>query len=475
MSEDSRWWDATQTAEAIAAGEVTAIEMADAAIARTEAGEPELNAVSMRWFDDARASASVAPDGPFGGVPFLLKDLWVQYAGKGRTDGNTALAANPPISTVDSVLVSRIKDAGLITLGRSTSPEMGSIPATESNAHGATRNPWNTDHSPGGSSGGSAAAVAAGYVPIAHASDGGGSIRIPASLCGLVGLKPSQGRITMQGHGIETGLGVDGCVSRTVRDSARFLEAVHGPGVGDTIIAPTPTRPYTDELGQDVPPLRIGILDTPPEGGMLHNDNLTAVQNTAAVLESLGHHVEHGHPPDMLDMSFIPRFMALWTAGRRVGVAEMGKAVGRELTEADIEPHNWFMSEQANTMTAWEYAEALSAVAHYRRSIQQWWADGWDLLLSPTMTEPPHLIGEVVGTAEDPFSGMLRAVELCPYTPPFNTTGQPAISLPLHWNDDGLPIGVQLAAAYGREDLLLNVSSQLEQAMPWAGRHPVIS
>jgi len=388
----------------------------------------------------------------------------------GRTDGNTALAANPPISTIDSKLVSRFKASGLVTLGRSTSPEMGSVPATETNAHGQTRNPWNTDISPGGSSGGAAAAVAAGYVPIAHASDGGGSIRIPASMCGLVGLKTSQGRISMQGHGIESGLGVDGVVTHTVRDTARALDAIHGPGVGDTIIAPAPERPYAQDLGRDVGSLRIGLLDTNPMGP-LHNECVASVQNTATVLEGLGHRVEHGHPDSLIDTTLTSRFMAMWTAGRRVGISNMGKALGRELTEADIEPHNWLMAEQANAMSAWEYADALTAVAAYRRNVQQWWDDGWDLLLSPTMSEPPFPVGELF-KSEDPTAGMLRAIELCPYTPPFNTTGQPAISLPLHWTGDGLPVGVQLVAAYGREDLLLSVAAQLEQAMPWSGKHP---
>ncbi len=198
LSETSRWWDATEMAAAIDRGDVTASEMTNAAIDRIEQGDDQLNALTMRWFDHAReVAASDLPDGPFRGVPHLLKDLWVQYAGQSRTDGNQALADELPIADTDSVLVSRFKAAGLVTLGRSASPEMGTLPVTEPAAHGPSRNPWNTDHTPGGSSGGAAAAVAAGFVPVAHASDGGGSIRIPASCCGLVGLKTSQGRISM--------------------------------------------------------------------------------------------------------------------------------------------------------------------------------------------------------------------------------------------------------------------------------------
>ncbi|NNE75363.1 MAG: amidase [Acidimicrobiales bacterium] len=471
--DESRWWDATTVAEKVAAGEVSAAEMTEAAIARIESGDAELNAVVIRWFDHAReVAASDLPDGPFRGVPFLLKDLWIQYAGQGRTDGNVAMAANPPISSVDSVLVGRFKRAGLVTLGRSASPEMGTLPVTETVAHGATRNPWNTDYVPGGSSGGAAAAVAAGFVPIAHASDGGGSIRIPASCCGLVGLKTSQGRISMQGHGIETGLGVDFCVSRSVRDSARLLDAVQGPGVGDSIIAPPPHGSYVDEVGRDPGSLRIGLLDYHPQGGGLHDDCIAAVRGAAATLERLGHHVADSHPATLDDASFTSRFMAMWAAGRRVGLTSFEKALGRALTEEEVEPQNWAQAQFADQMTASQYADALSAVAEYRRATQQWWADGWDLLLTPTLAEPPPRIGEMLARPDDPMAGMARAGEVVPFTPPFNTSGQPAISLPLYWADSGLPIGVQLVAGYGREDVLFAVAAQLEEAMPWADRHP---
>lgn len=473
LSNESRWWDATEVAAAIQGGQVTPTEMADAAIERIEAGDDALNAVVLRWFDHARqVAAGELPDGPFRGVPFLLKDLWVQYAGQARTDGNVALAATPPVSTVDSVLVTRLRAAGLVTLGRSASPEMGTVPVTETVAHGATRNPWDTRRTPGGSSGGAAAAVAAGFVPVAHASDGGGSIRIPASCCGLVGLKTSQGRISMQGHGLESGLGVDFCVSRSVRDSARLLDALEGPGVGDTVVAPSPTRPYVAELDAAPATLRIGLVDAHPQGGGLHADCIDAVRSAAATLEGLGHHVDHSHPAALDDASMTARFMALWATGRRAGLASMERALGRALTEDEVEPHNWAQAQFAEQMTAWQHTQALAAAAEFRRSTQQWWADGWDLLLTPTLAEPPVKIGELASTAENPMGGMRRAGEWVAFTPQFNTSGQPAISLPLHWNAGGLPIGVQLVAAYGREDLLLRIAAQLEQAMPWADRHP---
>lgn len=473
--EESRWWDATETAQAIADGTVSPLEMVDAAIARIEAGDDALNSVVLRWFEHARdvAAGDLAP-GPFQGVPFLLKDLWVQYAGQGRTDGNAALAANPPISEIDSVLMTRFRQAGLVTVGRSSSPEMGSVPVTETIAHGATRNPWNPDHTPGGSSGGAAAAVAAGFVPVAHASDGGGSIRIPASCTGLVGLKTSQGRISMQGHGIETGLGVDFCVSRSVRDSAQMLDALHGPGVGDSVIAPAPTRPYMAALNEDPGRLRIGLLDAHPHGGNLDAECVAAVQGAARTLEELGHTVAHGHPATLDDASFTPRFMSLWATSRKTGLDNMGKALGRPLTESEVEAHNWDMAVIADQLPASQFADSLSAVAEFRRGTQQWWADGWDLLLTPTLAEPPLRIGEISPEGEDPRAAMRRAGEWVAFTAQFNTSGQPAISLPLHWSDAGLPIGVQLVAAYGREDLLLQVAAQLEIATPWADRRPPI-
>ena len=252
LADDTRWLDATDTGRTRAQRGGLSPEMIDAAIERIEAIDPALNAVVIRWFDHARElAAGELPDGPFRGVPFLLKDLWAHFAGQTLSNGCQALKDAAPVSTTDTTLVARFKKAGFVTAGRTNSPEFGSLPTTEPLAWGATRNPWNTDHSPGGSSGGSAAAVAAGMVPIAHASDGGGSIRIPASCCGLVGLKPTQGRISLGPFRDESNLGVELCVSRSVRDTAALLDAVHGPGVGDTVIAPPPTRSYLSEVGAD--------------------------------------------------------------------------------------------------------------------------------------------------------------------------------------------------------------------------------
>ena len=470
ISQSTRWLDATDQAALVAAGEVSAAELVEAAIERIEAFDAPLNSVVIRWYDDARVAAADVdgrlalgePVPPFAGVPTLLKDLWAHSVGHPMTNGNAGLQAEMPISTYDTTLVSRFRDAGLISLGRTNSPELGSLPVTEPLSFGPTRNPWSTDHTPGGSSGGAAAAVAAGLVPIANASDGGGSIRIPASCCGLIGLKPSQGRITMGPDRDESGLGVHFAVTRSMRDTASLLDAVCGPGVGDNVIAPAPIRPYADEVGADPGRLRVGLLANHPLGGTLDPECATAALHGAAVLEGLGHDVHDAHPAVLEDASFSGRFMAIWATNMSLGIQTMGKMIGRDLTADEVEPVNWAMGEYAKHMSATDLGAALGAINEYRRQMQEWWTSGWDLLVTPTLSEPPVRIGEHDATPDDPMAGMKRAAEFVSFTPPFNTSGQPAISLPLHVTASGLPVGVQLVAAYGREDLLIRVASQIE-------------
>lgn len=474
LAEQTRWLDATAQAELVAGGDVSASELVEAAIHRIEELDGELNAVVIRWFDHARScAADQTATGPFAGVPFLLKDLWGAYAGQSETGGNQALAKLLPKAAADSTFVARTRQAGLVALGRTSSPELGSLPVTEPLAHGPTRNPWNTGHTPGGSSGGSSAAVAAGMVPIAHASDGGGSIRIPAACTGLVGLKPSQGRISAGPSGTEAGLAVQLCVSRSVRDVARFLDAVAGPGIGDTMIAPAPARPYADELGVDPGKLRIGFLDHHPvQGRRIHDEATAAARAAAGLLEGLGHHVEAAFPDPLSDPNNAQRFMAIWSTQMAMGIKRLGQMAGRELTEDDVEPVNWALARFAEKTTAVDLAQAQTALVDFRRATQQWWADGWDLLVTPTLGEPPLAIGSLDPTPTDPMAGMRRSGDFAPFTPAYNMSGQPAISLPLHWTADGLPLGVQLVAAYGREDVLIQVASQLEAAHPWASQHP---
>lgn len=474
LADDTRWMDATDQAALVAGGDVTPSELLEAAIARIEQLDPVLNAVVIRWFEHAREVAADAalPDGPFRGVPFLLKDLYTSYAGQTLSNGNQALKDAAIVDTRDTTLVARYRAAGLVIAGRTNSPEMGSVPTTQPLAWGPTTNPWDRSRTPGGSSGGAAAAVAAGMVPFANASDGGGSIRIPASCCGLVGLKPSQGRISVGPVRAEVGLGVEHCVSHTVRDSAALLDAVRGPGVGDTVIAPEPDGPYAAQVGVDPGPLRIGFLDRHPLGGQLHDDCVAAARSAATMLEGLGHRVSPESPTALADESLSGRFMALWATQMAMAVKGFGATLGRELTEDDVEPVNWVQAEYAKQLSAVDYAGALAAAYAFRRNVQQWWADGWDLLVTPTLGEPPPPLEEFANVPGDPSSPMRRAAAFVPFTPAFNMSGQPAISLPLHWNADGLPIGVQLVAAYGREDVLIQVASQLEVAHPWAGRHP---
>jgi amidase len=477
LADETRWMDAVDQAALIAKGEVTALELLDAAIERIERIDPTLNAVVIRWFDHAREIAADPnlPDGPFRGVPFLLKDLYTSFAGQTLSNGNAALRAAAKVDASDTTLVARFKAAGLVIAGRTNSPEMGSLPTTQPIAWGATHNPWDLDRTPGGSSGGAAAAVAAGMVPCANASDGGGSIRIPASCCGLVGLKPSQGRASVGPVRAEAGLGVEHCVSRTVRDTAVLLDAIRGPGVGDTVIAPPPARPYTEEVGAEPGRLRIGVLDTHPRGEFVHDDCVAAARSVAATLEALGHQVAAEWPEVLADPAATEHFGTLWATQMAMAAAQFGTTLGRELTADDLEPVNWAQAEMARQFSAVDLATAQAAMYAFRRKLQQWWADGWDLLLTPTVAEPPPPLEEFAPDPDDAMAQSRRAWRFVPFTPPFNMSGQPAISLPLHWNDDGLPIGVQLVAAYGREDVLIQVAAQLESAQPWADRHPELA
>jgi amidase len=465
--------DAVDQAALVHHGEVTALELLDAAIERIERIDPVLNAVVIRWFDQARDTARAAlPDGRFRGVPFLIKDLFAGYAGQPITNGNLALKNASVVSDADTTLVSRFRRAGLVTAGRTNSPELGSVPTTEPIAWGATHNPWDLSRSPGGSSGGSAAAVASGMVPFAHASDGGGSIRIPASCCGLVGLKPSQGRISLGPLRDETALSVELCVSRTVRDTATLLDTVRGPGIGDTVIARLPARRYVLELGADPGRLRIGLLDHNPQGGAVAPECAAAARSVATLLESLGHTVEPAWPAALADTSLRLHFATLWSTNIGVGLRRFEEQVGRPLTADEFEPMNRAQADIAAHFTAVDYALAFSAATHFRRALQAWWTDGWDLLVTPTVAELPLPLGVIANNPDNPLEAVERAFQFIPFTPAFNMSGQPAINVPVEWTDTGLPVGVQLVAAYGREDVLLRVASQLETAKPWAHRTP---
>ena len=417
-------------------------------------------------------NTDIAYDTAIGGVPFILKDLGAPFAGQHMSNGNIALKNAKYIAPANSLLVQRFIDTGLIPFGRGNSPEFGSVPVTEPLAWGATRNPWNLSMTSGGSSGGSAAAVASGIIPMAHASDGGGSIRVPASCCGLVGLKTSQGRISLAPFGDEANFSVHFAVTRTVRDTAALLDATHGPGVGDRVIAAAPTRPYIQEVGQDPGKLRIGFIDHHPVGGQMDSECVQAVRDTCKLLESLGHHVENSWPKALEQADFAGKFTAMWSTNMSIARDLLGQMLGREVVKDDIEFMNWTMAEFAATKTATDYARSVVASVTFRRLVQQWWADGFDLLVTPTMARLPMLIGTIKNEPENQMNALRIAGEWIPLTPPFNTTGQPAINIPLQWTSDGIPVGIQIVAAYGREDLLIRIASQLETAQPWAHRTP---
>jgi amidase len=472
FAEQTRWMDATEQAELVASGAAHPRELVAAAIERIEAGNPAINAVITPLFDKALAQVE-GPIGtePFAGVPFVLKDLWAMSEGDRFCNGIKALAEADYRAPCDTTLVARYRAAGLVFVGRTNTPELGLLPTTEPLVFGPTRNPWSLAHSPGGSSGGSAAAVAAGLVPAAHASDGGGSIRIPASACGLVGLKVSQGRISLGPFRSEAALGVEHVVTRSVRDTAGLLDISHGPGVGDLIVAPSPRRRYVDEVATNPGRLRIGMM-VASKRSTVHPECVAAVEQTAKLLTELGHDVEIAEPPALQDDALPSRFGALWAIQTLSGVATAGQWLGRELGPDDVEPLTWALAERASKVLASDLADSLAATALYRRAVHQWWADGWDLLLTPTMAAPPALIGEMAQNSGSPFAPFAAAAPFAVFTSPFNVTGQPAISLPMHVAANGLPIGIQLVGAYGREDLLIAVAAQLESAAPWAHLHP---
>jgi amidase len=468
--------DATAQAALVRSGEISALELVDAAILRIERGNKTLNAVIHQRFEQARAEAKGAlPDGPFRGVPFLLKDLDGFSAGDPYHAGNRALAEAGYVAPTDSYLTRKFREAGLVILGRTNSPEFGLMPTTEPLAKGPTRNPWNLGHSTGGSSGGSAAAVAAGFVPMAHAGDGGGSIRIPAASCGLVGLKPTRGRNSLGPEAGEAwgGLVARMALTRTVRDCATVLQAIQGEMPGDPYTAPLPLRPYPDELRVQGPRLRIGFTTRSGDAACVTTHECAqAVTETAQVLASLGHHVEEARPAVWESAAYFDTSMAhfmtaygVWTAAELDRVANL---IGRPLTEADVEPGTWLIAEPGRSASGLAYLAAIEFFQQGAREMARFWSDdGFDLLLTPTVPEPPPPLGQF-HDAQNPLQGLIRSAQIIPFVAPFNITGQPAISLPLHTSRAGLPIGVQLVAATHREDLLLRTAAELETARPWS-------
>jgi amidase len=476
IANEVAWLDATAQAELVRKKEVTPAELVEGAIARIEALNPKLNAVVLKMYDEARAAAKSAAlaDGPFRGVPFLIKDLLAGVKGTRLTSG--CVFSKDMVSPYDSELVARYRRAGLVFVGKSNTPEFGIVPTTESKLLGACHNPWDPTRSPGGSSGGAASAVAAGIVPFAHAADGGGSIRIPASCCGLFGIKPTRGRLPLGPDigDVMHGLVVEHAVTRSVRDSALLLDLTEGLDVGAPYAAPAKARPYAEEVRQKPGKLRIAMTTTPLTGVKVHADCVAAVHDTAKLLRELGHEVVEAslHFPgaEMIAQAF----MAVWAGGTVVPVDSFARALGKKPTPEEFEPLTWALYELGKNQPLPMYLMAQAGLQRLARMLQQKWIDH-DVWLTPTLAEPPAPLGTFVEPAGNPLAAIWRAGEYVPFTPMVNITGQPAMSVPLYWNAAGLPIGTHLIGRFGDEGTLFRLAAQLEEARPWAGRRPQIS
>lgn len=466
-------FDATALAALVRQKQVKAIELMDAAMERIERLNPTLNAVVTPMYEQAReAAAGNPPNGPFAGVPFLLKDLGASFAGVRMTMGSAFMRNFVPDH--DNELVARLKRAGLIIIGKTNTPELGILATTEPRLFGASRNPWDIHRTPGGSSGGSATAVAARFVPMAHGNDGGGSIRIPASCCGLFGLKPTRARNPLGPDfgDLFSGLVIDHAVTRSVRDSAALLDATAGPDVGDPYWAPPPVRPFLQEVGADPGRLRIAFTTTTPRGVKVHADCISAVEEAAALCVELGHEVIEA-APEVNGELVTQNFIALWSVGCAWTVDGLGFVTGKAPTEDQFEPLTWALYEMGRKQSASSYLISLTFLQRVARDIARFLLK-YDVWLTPTLSEPPVPLGTFDSPPENPLQGLYRAVDFVPFTPICNATGQPAMSVPLYWNADGLPVGVHFIGRFGDEATLFRLAAQLESARPWADRRPPV-
>lgn len=468
--------DATELAERVRRGDTSPRELVDDAIARIEAINDDVKAVIIPTYDKARAEANAA-QGPFAGVPYVLKDT-MPSNGDLYTAGIDGVKRAGFVSDYDPTFVQRMRAAGFVLVGRSNTPELALVSTTESVAWGACANPWDLSRSVGGSSGGSAVAVATGMVPVAHGSDGGGSVREPASKTGVVGLKPTRGRLSQGPIVIDSdnvsGMAHEGLFSRSMRDLAGLLDVTGGRHAGDPFGAAPPVRPYRDEVGADPGRLRIGICTTDPAGAFEVDPECAAgARMVADRLADLGHDVAEGYPAAIKESSWPMEFMPCVAVVVHRELERFGQLIGRELTEDDVEPQSWAYAQMGKEVTGAQYAAGVDALRTQAYETELWWEEqGWDLWLTPALTIQTPPLGEFKPTKEDPFGSL--GMEPSRFEVPSNVTGQPSMSLPLHHASDGMPLGVLLTAAYGREDVLIRIGAQLEQAMPWAHRVPPI-
>jgi amidase/6-aminohexanoate-cyclic-dimer hydrolase len=477
LIDDYESHDATSLAALVAKREVTAEELLDCALARIEALNPKLNAVVHLVPDTARrAIAAGLPQGPFRGVPFLMKDLGAEAVDFPAHNGSRLLANTRYAG--DSEIYLRIKRAGLVTFGRTTAPEGGIGPVTDAVVYGGpTRNPWSLDRTPGGSSGGSGAAVAAGIVPAAHGSDGGGSVRIPASSCGLFGVKPTRARLPdgpFAGEGW-AGMAMDGFLTRSVRDNAALLDACAGPDLGAPYVAPPMPGTYRDAMAKPTGPLRVAAMFGAPDGGAIDPECRAAVESTAQVLESMGHHVVETRPN-----ADVNGMMRAWThivacgADSWVRSAARKRGVGKFDLIETVARGACRLAEQ---LSGADYLDAVNKVHAFGREMAAFFLDH-DILLSATLAEPPAKIGRFAhdrpefADFEAYRTGPEGVFAYSPFTAIFNASGQPAASLPLHWTANGLPVGVHLGAAFGADEMLMSLCARLEEAAPWFDKRP---
>ena len=488
-------YDGLGLAEVVRNKEVKPAELVEEAISRIEKLNPLLNAVIHEMYDQARETAvSNLPDGPFCGVPFLLKDFIADYAGVPTRKGNRFHQDYVP--DLDSEIVQRYKASGVIILGKTNTPEFALTPWTEPELFGPSNNPWNLTRTTGGSSGGSAAAVAVGMVPLAHGNDGGGSIRIPASCCGVFGFKPTRGRnpigpdLTEAWHG----LACDHVLTRSVRDSAAMLDATAGPDVGAPYYAPPPPRSFLEEVGTDPGKLRIAFTSKPFLPSVIHQDCIKGLEATASLCQDLGHEVVEASPSIDGEI-FAQAFLTMLCCETWADIEEAEIRLCRQATVEDFEPTTWMLGLLGKQITGGAFAKAIRQLQRSGRQIGQFF-ETYDVMLTPTLALPPVPTGTFQPTKTEIFgmkllgrlnagkllnaatwieAGAAQAYQFVPYTPVFNATGQPAMSVPLHWSEEGLPIGMHFVGRYGDETTLFRLAGQLEQAKPWHDRTPPIT
>jgi amidase len=464
-------YDALGLAELIAKKEITPAELLDAVRQRVEEINPKINAFSQLFFDKAAEQIQAGMgEGPFQGVPFALKDLGQYLDGTITSAGGRVW--KDQLADYDSTLVTRYKQAGLVIFGKTTSPELGLTTTTESVLYGQTRNPWDRERTSGGSSGGASAAVASRILPMAHASDGGGSIRIPASCCGLFGLKPTRGRAPMGPNQFEgwNGLSAHHAVTISVRDSAALLDVSSGPELGAPYYAPPQQRPFLMEVGADPGELRIALIADSPSGTPVDSECRKAATEAAKLCEDLGHKVEE--VPWPVDPEIMRgAFLTIVNVSVAKALDEAATPLGRAVTDQDVEPVTWAMARQGRDVSSVAYSRAIATIHQIGFTMAKF-QQTYDVILNPTLGKPPVQLGLLSLSPTDMRTFMKEITEFSPFTAIYNVTGQPSMSAPLHWTSDGLPVGVMFSARFGDEATLFRLASQLEKAKPWAGMTP---